>query len=344
MKIFNNVTLDKKATLAEVISMLQSNMLGAVVILDGKKPIAIFTEGDVRRVLQKNQDMSVRAVDISAKQIITSTESGDFDPKAFAKKEKIRHVVIVDEKNNFKYMRYFPFAVFESDKVRVPVVIMAGGKGTRMKELTATTPKPLIKVSGKEMLGHIIQHYISYGFQEFYVTVNYLKEQIEHYVRENFDDEITITLIEENEYLGTAGSLSLLPTNVTMCIVHNGDVLVEYNPKTMLGFAEKHRADFVSVTKQYKIRIPFGVIETDVNNTDIKSIQEKPSYSFPISAGINYIRLENYRLIEKYLDMPNLILQSIERGQKVVNYDVHDPWLDVGDALALDRANKFDFN
>ena len=141
---------------------------------------------------------------------------------------------------------------------------MAGGIGSRLRPQTSNCPKPMLEVNGKPILEIVIENCIKYGFKEFYISVNYLKDIIKKYFKDGKKWGIKINYLEESEPLGTAGSLSLLPENIEHdFLVLNGDVLTKFNPKRLLEFHSNHKAIATLTVREYVMNIPFGVVETD---------------------------------------------------------------------------------
>lgn len=340
----SRITLPYTSTVGNVIDMLQTSMFGAVIITDGDEPKQIITEGDIRRLLLQEVDKDLRVVELEDRNILLYRPHVDGQPDKFARKHKIRHVVAIDQNGKLLDVYYYPWSVFNPVQATIPVVIMAGGKGTRMRELTENVPKPLLVVSGKPMLEHIIQNYIDHGFTDFYITVNYKKDKIENYIEHNIPKNINVNLISEVDYLGTAGSLSLLPAHVTECIVQNGDVLTQYNVSNFLDFCKRRDANFVTAYKPYQVTIPFGVIKFHKRTDQVDQIDEKPTLDFPVSAGINYIKIhQDIPLKNAYLDMPDLLSLYLEQQCRVFAYNLNEPWLDVGNQDLLRNANSYQY-
>ena len=161
---------------------------------------------------------------------------------------------------------------------------MAGGKGKRLRPYTLDCPKPMLKVDGKPMLEKIIDQCISYGFQNYFISVNYLKSQIMDYFGDGSSKNISITYLEEDSPLGTAGSLTLLPTNLDVpFLIINGDVLSRVDYSRLINYHNEHRFLF-ALRKNEEYTIPFGVVKSD--GSKVLSIEEKPTQNVLVNAGI----------------------------------------------------------
>ena len=218
------------------------------------------------------------------------------------------------------------------------VVIMAGGKGKRLRPFTSNCPKPMIPINGKPMLEIIIEKCIRNGFQNFYISVNYLKEQIINYFGNGERWGIKINYINEDFPLGTAGSLKLIPVNLSESIlVLNGDVITNLNLSLLSKFHQKHNASMTIAAKNEQFKIPYGVITT--SGLELENIIEKPTYNFLVSAGIYIIKTSILKYIEKnkFCDMPDLVSVVKEKNLKVVTFPIHEYWIDVGKPETLDK-------
>ena len=216
-------------------------------------------------------------------------------------------------------------------QVSNPVVIMAGGKGTRLRPLTNDCPKPMLDIAGKPMLEIIINQFVVHGFKNFYISVNYLKDQIIDYFGDGSRFGISIQYLIENEPLGTAGSLSLLPSSINEPIlVTNGDVLAKINPLHMLQDHYKSNSVATLAVRNYEHQVPYGVVCVD--DDALVGFDEKPIHSCLINTGIYCINpsLLNYIDPSTFVDMPSILSTCISDNKKVSVYLVQSSWIDVG--------------
>jgi NDP-sugar pyrophosphorylase family protein len=221
------------------------------------------------------------------------------------------------------------------------MVIMAGGKGSRLHDLTVTKPKPMIDINGTPMLELLLIRAIEAKFQNFYLSVNYLKNQIKDYFGNGKNFGINIEYLEEIEPLGTAGSLSLLPKNLKKILVLiNADVLTRINYEDLLLFHKKNSAEITIGVREDIVDIPYGVLTLD--GILVKSIQEKPSIKNFISSGIYVINTDvlDRVLFDGYLDMPDFLLKCLNLDVKVVAFPIHEYWIDIGRKETLIQANN----
>lgn len=222
-----------------------------------------------------------------------------------------------------------------------PIVIMAGGLGTRLRPLTDTLPKPMLKVGSKPILQIILERFRQQGFRNIFLCVNYKSHIIEEYFGDGSKYGLNITYIKEEKRMGTAGALSLIPNLYEDFIVMNGDILTDIDFAKMLAFHHSNYSHATMGVREYTTQIPYGVVNTLDNK--ITSIEEKPSLSFKVSAGIYILSPNSLSLIprDKFFDMPALFEASLEKKDyNTLSYLIEDYWIDIGRKEEYDRANS----
>jgi dTDP-glucose pyrophosphorylase len=220
------------------------------------------------------------------------------------------------------------------------VVVMAGGPGTRLKELTKSTPKPMLKVGDRPLLETILRNYIDHGFRRFYLAVHYRAEVIEAHFGDGSALGTEIRYLREAKRMGTAGALSLLPEMPTdPFLVANGDVLVKVDYGDMLDTHIRTGAAATLAVREYQFQIPYGVVEED--DGSIQRIEEKPIRRSLVAAGMYVLSPEAVRLVprDKFFDMPSLIDNVIAKGGATRCYLIHGYWLDIGRMSDYRKAN-----
>jgi len=232
----------------------------------------------------------------------------------------------------------------QSKRKETPVVIMAGGLGTRLSPLTDNCPKPMLEVGGKPILELIIDSLKKQGFYQFYIAVNYLSEQISDYFGNGEKFSIQVEYIREEKRLGTAGALSLLPSTFAdtaeKLIVLNGDVLTRVNFNSLLHFHDNTQSDATVCVRDYDVQIPFGVI--DIEQNKVTQIVEKPIHKYFVNAGIYCINTKQLAKIpnNEYLDMPDLLSNLMLNDAGVNAFPVHEYWVDIGRHEQLEKAKE----
>lgn len=309
------------------------------VVDEDEKLLGSLTDGDVRRGL-----LNTISIENSVNKIIQANPKfivkGDRDlNKIIAYREgnyKVLPVINDDKKIvniiNFRFLRsYLP----------VDAVIMAGGKGTRLKPLTDTTPKPLLMVGDKAIMEHNVDRLSLFGIDDYWFSVKYLGEQIEDFFGTGDSKNINIKYVWEDEPLGTIGAVSQINDfKHNYVLVTNSDVLTNLDYEHFyLDFIAKD-ADFSVVTIPYEVNIPYAVLENQ--NGNVISFKEKPTYTYYSNGGIYLIKKEMLDYIPKdeFFNTTDLIESLIKKNKKVISYPLSGYWLDVGKHQDFEKAQK----
>lgn len=220
-------------------------------------------------------------------------------------------------------------------------VIMAGGKGIRLRPLTKICPKPMVKVAGKPILERIILRFLDHGISKIYISVNYLGKMIEDYFEDGSHFGCEIKYLKEKKYLHTGGSLSLLKEKLEHpLIVMNGDLVTRIDFDHFLNFHQKGKYVATMGVRPYNFEIPFGVVLKKKNR--MTSLQEKPTASILINAGIYVLNPEVMKLIPKNRVFPltDLFEKLIAQKKKIGVYEMQEDWIDVGRLDELEKARR----
>jgi dTDP-glucose pyrophosphorylase len=221
-----------------------------------------------------------------------------------------------------------------------PMVIMAGGRGTRLWPHTEHCPKPLLPVGGKPMLEHILERARDEGFHHFVLALHYRGDMIRAHFGDGSAWKVRIEYLNEDSPLGTAGALGLLdPVPAMPVLVSNADVLTDIRYGEMLDFHVRHAAAATMAVRLHELQHPFGVVHT--KGVDIVGFEEKPVARSHINAGIYVIEPSALHDLQppRPMDMPALFSGLHARGQRTIVYPMHEPWLDVGKLGDYDEAN-----
>ena len=298
-----------------------------------------LTDGDVRRGLLKGV-----TIDEPVKKIIQA------NPKFIRKGERDVHQIIqyrsqnftiipvIDAENkvvnvlNFRYMRsYLP----------IDAIIMAGGRGQRLRPLTDSTPKPLLKVGDKSIMEHNVDRLALYGIDDFWFSVSYLGNQIVDYFGDGKDRNRSIHYVWEDEPMGTIGSVSKIDNfEHEHVLLSNSDVLTNLDYEAFyLDFLKKD-ADFAVVTIPYNVSIPYAVLET--SNGHVVDFKEKPTYTYYSNGGIYLMKRSVLDYIPKntHFNATDLMEKLIAENKKVVSYPLVGYWLDVGKHEDFEKAQN----
>lgn len=341
MKDYKNILLKPTATIKEALQTIDTQAIRIAIVIDDKnKVIGTISDGDIRRAILKGKDLSSSIEDVYYKKP-TLCHINDSIDKIIqtAVSKKLYQIPIVDNKGGLVRIEELGNMLSVSNRPN-EVILMAGGLGTRLRPLTDSIPKPLLKVGDKPILETIISNFAKYGFVNITICVNYKSKMIIDYFGDGSKFGVNISYVHENDRLGTAGALSLLKNKPTKpFFVMNADLLTDVNFTSLLDFHHSEGSLATMCVREYDLQVPYGVIE--VKDQQIRSIEEKPIHKFFINAGI-YV-LSPIVLDEipynKFYDMPTLFNTLISKKQKVTSFPIHEYWLDIGRLNEYKKAN-----
>jgi NDP-sugar pyrophosphorylase family protein len=238
---------------------------------------------------------------------------------------------LIYSKSNLKNVKTLPNYLF----------ILAGGLGARLRPAVNDRPKPMALIGGKPIIETIINQASLEGINNFYVSTNYLAEQIESHLNKEQFSFLNIEIVRENKRLGTAGSIGMINHKIDKPIlVCNADILTNVRYSKILESHNKNNADITCVIRPFQFAVPYGVVR--IENNCINSIIEKPKYDFLVNAGIYVLSAEVCKLIKKdeYLDMPDFIRYCLQIGKKINPFLLHEYWIDIGYPEDYQKANN----
>ena len=334
--------IEKNAVLRDAMRRLEQNTAKTLVVVDGSKLFGTMTDGDVRRYLLRGgtlNDPAGAAANPKPRAAHTVEEASAL------LSEGLYCVIPVVDQDGAILDIVLERPVGEAPAVPhlgLPVVIMAGGKGTRLEPYTKILPKPLIPVGDLPIMEHIMQRFLPYGCTEFHGIVNYKKQLIKAYFSES-EQHYTTFWYDEDKPLGTGGGLSLLKGKLNKTFfLTNCDVLILTDYADLLRFHRESGSAVTMVCAQKKVRIPYGVIETDAAHA-ITAMREKPEFSFLTNTGMYVVEPEVLDEIEDgvAIGFPDIIAAQQAKGRKVSAYTVsEDNWLDMGQLEEMEKMRK----
>lgn len=299
--------------------------------------VGVLTDGDIRRYLIAGgqlQDTVENAVHRSA-----ITVRSD-DPMLLMKlKEyrcsKIKSIPCVDQDGHI--LKVFDLVNYKSH-LPIDAVLMAGGKGERLRPLTEKTPKPLIKVGDKCIIDYNIDHLIEYGVEHINVTVNYLKEQIEEHFSKPRNG-VQVKTVREPKFLGTIGSIRFVEEFMNDTIlVMNSDLFTNIDFEDFYLHFKEHDAMMSVASIPYNVSIPFGIL--DLEGRNIRGLIEKPKYNYYANGGIYLFKKEALQYIpeDTFFNATDLIETLIDHSKMVIRYPLNGTWIDIGQHADLAKA------
>jgi dTDP-glucose pyrophosphorylase len=297
-----------------------------------------LTDGDLRRGLLRGLSLE----DSVTKAMNRSFVAGHLgEPKSelhsLMRKRQIHELPILDKSDNVVDLVTDRPELSPFDGT---FVIMAGGRGSRLMPLTDSTPKPMLLVGAKPILEHILTSAISQGFENFVISVNYLGKQIENYFGDGSAWGVSITYLREEEPLGTAGALSLLPRGAPgPIVVSNGDLVTNLDYRAMIQNHEQSGATISMAIRRFELRNPYGVVAT--KGEFVEGIVEKPAYISQVNTGIYVLTPEVLTNLRPngFLNMTDLVQRALDQNERVAAFAIHESWMDIGTPQDFQTAN-----
>lgn len=333
--------LPATATLREVISNMNMSSLRIVLVMNERGELeGTISDGDIRRGLLKGLDIDspIESV-IHRGALVVPPSLGREMVLQLMVANKIQQIPVVDEQQRIMGLHVWDEITTTPSRSN-RMIIMAGGKGTRLQPFTENCPKPLVMVAGKPMLEHIIERGKLEGFSDFVLAIHYLGHMIEEHFGDGSCFGVSIEYLREDAPLGTAGALSLLaPRPEEPFVVTNGDVVTDIRYGDLLDFHCRHEASATMAVRTHEWQHPYGVVQT--RGVDIVGFEEKPIAKSHINAGVYVLSTEALGELEHgaVCDMPTLFERLQARTQRTVAYPMHEPWLDVGRPDDLEKAH-----
>jgi dTDP-glucose pyrophosphorylase len=331
------------SSIKEAIKALDDGSMRFVMIVDSKhKLIGTITDGDIRRGLLRGLTLSesIESI-INENPITTDVDANISTVEKLMVEHSIQQIPILSENGIVIGVHIWEELGYLSHKDNL-MVIMAGGKGTRLQPLTNEMPKPLLMVSGVPIIEHIIIRAKQNGFRNFLIAINHLGNLVENYLGDGSKLGVSINYIREETELGTAGALSLIePLPSLPIVVTNGDVLTSVDYSEILEFHNDNRSAGTMAVRIQESQNPYGVVETEGFN--IVEYREKPITKSLINAGIYVLNPEALSSIPKSKkhDMPELFeTLRVELNKKTTAFLIHENWIDIGRPEDYLRANQ----
>ena len=343
MEDWKKIILKTSDSLENAIKVLHSGGLQIALVVDKKgKLLGTVTDSDIRRALIKHLGMDCLVEEIMNNSPTTALSSDSSDSiMSKMKSRNLLHMPIIDENGILVGLETMRNLTFEK-KYENPVFLMAGGLGTRLHPLTEDIPKPLLDVGNRPILETILVRIIKAGFQNFFISTHYKAEKIKEYFGDGSAWGVKIEYVDEENPLGTAGSIGLLPKNLPKLpiLMMNGDVLTKVNFRHLMSFHAEQKGIATMCIREYDVQIPFGVVNIDKQQA--KSIVEKPIEKFFVNAGIYVLEPELVKAVNPNtpIDMPNLLEKHIKKGKSVSIFPIHEYWLDVGHLKEYESAHE----
>lgn len=334
--------IHQNQTLLEALTQINALQQGPLVLFvldDEERMVGTLTDGDARRALIAGANVQEKAGAVMHSNFNFIRE-GEGNIVAQLHKQRELHmklVPILDQNNRISDIINLEEFI---TKLPIDAVLMAGGKGERLRPLTEKTPKPLLPVGGKAIIDHNIDRLISYGVQHISVTVNYLKEQIEEHFAQPHNG-VQVQTVREPKFLGTIGSIKFVKEfyNDTV-LVMNSDLFTNINYEDFYLHFIEHDAMMSVAAVPYTVSVPYGIF--DLDGREIQGLIEKPTYNYYANAGIYLIKSAALDEIpeDTFFNATDLIERLISDGKKVIRFPLNGTWIDIGNPQEYQKANE----
>ena len=328
---FRKHLINSNCTIKHALELLSSVGLDTILFAtnDNNQLIGSISDGDIRRGLLKGFSIENPIVEIiNSNPKFIRKEKYSIGEIKNLRNNNFKVIPVVDNNNviinviNFRsILSYLP----------VDAVIMAGGLGSRLKPLTDNLPKPLLKIGDKTIIDYNIDRLISFGIDDFWISVRYLAGQIKEHFGNGNSKGVSIKYVDEENPLGTIGAVGKINNfNSDYILVSNSDILTNLNYENFFEDFIKKDADMSVVTIPYDVEIPYAVMETKDNN--VLSFMEKPTYRYYSNGGIYLIKKSILKNIpkNKLFNSTDLMELLIAKKLNLISYPMHDYWLDIG--------------
>ncbi len=345
--MYKNRIIGAKSSLLDALKKMDELAKKLLIVIDGDNYIGLLSIGDIQRAIISNKSLETQVFKaLRNDNRIAKPDDTVISIKEMMMQFRMELCPVVNERNEIIKV-YFWEDLFHNEKPKpkkpfdLPVVIMAGGFGSRLKPLTNVLPKPLIPIGEKTILEHIFDRFSEYGSKTFFVSLNYKAELIEYYI-ENLKLPYNLHFFKENKPMGTAGSLSLLKGELNQTFfISNCDILIEQDYSEILDYHQANNNELTIVAALKHIHIPYGIVETGENG-NLQSMTEKPELTFKINSGM-YV-LEPSLLDEipddKFFHITDLIASVKQRNGKLGVFPVSEKsWVDIGEWDKYIKAN-----
>lgn len=331
--------IDASFTIIQSLKKMDERKTKVLLVFSDKKFLGILTIGDLQRAIIANIDMTTPILKVldSNKYYANETYSKE-EIKSFIFSTRSECMPVVDSYGNLIEVYFWEdFFVNKENinkrKIHIPVVIMAGGLGKRLKPLTNVIPKPLIPINEKTILEVILDQFQEIGCSKFYLSVNYKHELLKYYI-DNLDTKYDIEFLKEDQPLGTIGSVSLLKGKInTSFFVSNCDIIIDQDYRDVYDYHKENKNDITIITAVKSYQIPYGVVETGKNGVMI-DLSEKPELPYMINTGVYILQSELINEIpeNQNFHITHLIEKVKDNGGKVGCFPVSEKsWTDIGD-------------
>jgi len=335
--------INEESTIIEAMKQLDQVAKKVIFVVKDETFVAAITDGDIRRWILKKGNLDAKVKEVANYEPKYLLEKDKNKAKEYMKKYFVEALPILDQNRNIISIVFWNDEEVRPQKnLKIPVVIMAGGLGTRLYPYTKILPKPLIPIGEIPIVEHIINRFTQYGVEKFYLVVNHKKNMIKAYFNE-IERKYMVNYVDENKPLGTGGGLSLLKGKINSTfILSNCDILIEEDFEKIYDYHKRENNLITMVCSLKNIRIPYGVIEIGENG-EIENMKEKPELSFFTNTGMYIVEPKIIEGLKKNesIGFPDIIEKYKEKGEKIGVYPISEKsWLDMGQLDEMEEMRR----
>lgn len=342
---WKSVLITPESIIFSAIEKINQTALQIALVVDQYQRLqGVITDGDVRRHLLRQGKLDEPVSIIMNKNPVVGLVNESREQWLQKMQNlSILHLPIVNFENKIVDLETLTHLTVREKKENW-VIFMAGGLGTRLHPITLDFPKPLVKIGNKPILEILLENFVQSGFQHFYFSVHYKAKMIEDYFGCGKNWGVDISYLHEDHALGTIGSLKLLPEKPNLpFLVMNADIMTNMNFSKILDFHEKNTQHPLATVcvRQYENKIPYGVVNIDDRYHHFLEIEEKPTRSYFVNAGIYVLEpdvLNYFPARAHHLDMPTLLTYLVQQKKCVSTFPIREYWLDIGSHENLIQA------
>lgn len=340
MLSFSAQCLAHSASILDALSALDalSGKMQVLFVMDDEGcVVGSLTDGDIRRALVKGAKLTDAAQQVMHTSF-AALRTTDTDHTATIRQLRQRQIFIVPLLDaDGRLVKVYDLRHLHSI-LPIDAVLMAGGKGERLRPLTEKMPKPLLPVGGKAIIDHNVERLISFGVEQISVTVNYLAEQLEEHFAQPIQG-VQVRTVREPQFLGTMGSVQFVESfQHDTILVMNSDLFTDIDFEDFFLHFRQHKADLSVAAVPYTVSVPYGIMQLE--GECVTGLMEKPRFNYYANAGIYLIRREALQHLPRntYYDATDLITDLVKEGRTVVRYPIGGTWIDIGNPQEYQKA------
>lgn len=340
--------VSSETIIVEAMKKIDKGARGIVFVCENARLKGTVTDGDIRRHILRGGSLNCAVEEIAdGSPVFLYAEESDMAENVM-KNKSITAIPVVDGTMKIIDIKFWQGerTTIPPKELNVPLVIMAGGRGMRLRPYTDILPKPLIPMGDETITERIMDRFAVYGCRDVYMIVNYKKNFIKAYFSDRADNALHMSFIEEDEFRGTGGGLRLLENRIeSTFFMSNCDVLIEADYEDIMKYHQENKNIITMVCVKKKFEIPYGAVKVNRDN-QVEELEEKPKFEYNVNTGLYVIEPEFVRRIplNTFVHITEVISSCIEDGQKVGSYIVpEEAWIDIGQFDEYEKMRgKFD--